>query len=81
MKEKFSVSGIYIRNTKKREEFSKKYNVNIFDNLEDLLQTDFDFIVSCVNKDSINETAQMLADKGIAVLTETPVTTNIGALV
>lgn len=74
--EKFSVSGIYIRNPKKRAEFSKKYDVKIFDNLEDLLSTDFDFIVSCVNKDSINETAQMLANKGIAVLTETPVTTD-----
>lgn len=73
--EKFSVSGIYIRNEGKRQEFAKKYNVPIFDNLEDLLNTDFDFIVSCVNKDSINETAQMLADKGIAVLTETPIST------
>lgn len=74
--EKFSVSGIYIRKPEKREVFSKKYNVNIYDNLDDLLKTDFDFIVSCVNKDSINETAQMLADKGIAALSETPVTTN-----
>ncbi len=71
--EKFCVSGIYIRNEIKRKEFSKKYNVPIFDNLENLLKTDFDFIVSCVNKGSINETSQMLADKGIAVLTETPV--------
>lgn len=69
----FSVSGIYIRNKGKRQEFAKKYNVPIFDNLEDLLNTDFDFIVSCVNKESINETAQILADKSIAVLTETPV--------
>ena len=74
--EKFSVSGIYIRNAEKREYFSKKYNVAVFDNLSDLLKTDFDFIVSCVNKDSINETAQMLSDKGIYVLTETPVTTD-----
>ena len=72
--EKFSVSGIYIRNGLKRQEFSKKYNIPIFDNLEDLLKTDFDFMVSCVSKNSINETARMLADKGIAVLTETPVT-------
>lgn len=74
--EKFSVSGIYIRNEGKRQEFAKKYDVPIFDNLENLLNTDFDFIVSCVNKNSINETAQMLADKGIAVLTETPVSTD-----
>lgn len=72
----FSVSGIYIRNEYKRQEFSKEYNVPIFDNLNDLLKTNFDFIVSCVNMDSINETAQMLADKGIAVLTETPVSTD-----
>ncbi len=72
----FSVSGIYIRNESKRQEFAKKYNVPIFDNLDNLLKTDFDFIVSCVNKDSINETAQMLADRGVPVLTETPVSTN-----
>lgn len=74
--EAFSVSGIYIRNPEKRKEFSKKYNVPIFDNLDALLKTDFDFIVSCVNKASICETAQMLADKGIAVLTETPINTD-----
>jgi len=73
--EKFSVSGIYIRNEGKRQEFAKKYNVPICNNLEELLNTDFDFIVSCVNKNSINETAQMLADKGVPVLTETPVST------
>ncbi len=72
--ERFSVSGIYIRNRMKREEFSKKYDVPIFGNPEDLLKTDFDFIVSCVNRSSINEIAQMLSNQGIAVLTETPVT-------
>ena len=70
----FCASGIYIRNAAKRKEFSEKYNVVIFDNLEDLLKCDFDFIVSCVNKDSIAGTAQMLSDKGVFVLTETPVT-------
>ena len=71
--EKFLVSGVYIRNESKRQEFINKYKVPVFERLEDLLKTDFDFIVSCVNKASINETAQMLADKGVAVLTETPV--------
>ena len=70
----FSVLGIFIRNPEKHKEFSEKYDAPIFDNLNDLLNTDFDFIVSCVSKDSINETAQMLANKDIAVLTETPVT-------
>ena len=72
--EVFSVSGIFIRNPEKRKEFLQKYNFPIFDNLNDLLKTDFDFTVSCVSKDSINGTAQMLADKGAPVLTETPIT-------
>ena len=72
--ESFAACGIFIRNPQKRKEFSEKYNLPIFDNLDDLLKTDFDFMVSCVNKESINDAAQMLADKGIPVLTETPVT-------
>lgn len=74
--ETFSVSGIFIRNPEKRKEFSAKYNVKIFETLEDLLKTDFDFIVSCVSKDNIVSTAQELAEKGIPVLTETPVITD-----
>lgn len=69
----FSVSGIVIRNPEKRKEFAEKYNLPIFENLEALLETDFDFIVSCVNKASISDYAESLAKKGIFVLTETPV--------
>ena len=71
--EEFSVSGIVIRNPEKREEFAKKYSVPIFEDLEALLETEFDFIVSCVNKASISDFAESLAEKGIFVLTETPV--------
>lgn len=73
MPDVFSVSGIYIRNQEKRREFSKKYSVLIVDNLEDLLHTEYDFVVSCVSKESIGDVARMLANRGIAVLTETPV--------
>lgn len=76
---KFSVSGIYIRNSEKQKEFADKYNVNICSSLEELLKTDFDFIVSCVNKDNISEMIKTLASKDIPVLTETPVTD--GALI
>lgn len=76
MPNSFSVSGVYIRNPQKREEFSQKYSVKIVESLDALLKTDFNFIVSCVSKDSISETAQVLADKGIPVMTETPVMRN-----
>ena len=70
----FSVSGIYIRNSEKQKEFADKYNVKICRSLEELLKTDFDFIVSCVNKDNISEMINVLTAKNIPVLTETPVT-------
>lgn len=70
----FSVSGIYIRNSEKQKEFADKYNVKICRSLEELLKTDFDFIVSCVNKDNISEMIKVLTAKNIPVLTETPVT-------
>ena len=71
--EVFSVSGVFIRNPAKREAFCAKYSVPVFDDLESLLKTDFDFVVSCVSHDSVEETAQLLSDRGIPVLTETPV--------
>lgn len=71
----FGVSGIFIRNKEKQKEFAKKYNVAIFNNLEDLLKTDFDFIASCVNKDNIVPTIKDLCEKGISVLSETPICT------
>ena len=76
MPDTFKVSGIYIRNKQKREEFSQKYNAPIFDTLEKLLQTDFDFIVSCVNKAEICNTVRELAGKNIPLLTETPIGTS-----
>ena len=76
----FKVSGIYIRSKQKQEEFFKKYNAPIFDTLEKLLETDFDFIVSCVNKAGICDTVRELADKNIPVLTETPIGTSVSEI-
>ncbi len=42
--------------------------------LDGLLKTDFDFIVSCVNKDGISDMIKTLTALDIPVLTETPVT-------
>ena len=72
----FKVSGIYIRNKQKQGEYSKKYNAPIFDTLEKLLQTDYYFIVSCVNKTGICDTVRELKGKNIPLLTETPIGTS-----
>ena len=76
----FKVSGIFIRNPENQKEFSKKYNVPIFDTLEKLLKTDFDFIVSCVNKAGICDTVRELCNKDIPVLTETPIGTSLNEI-
>lgn len=76
----FKVSGIYIRNTQKQKEFASKYNANICSSLEELLKTDFDFIVSCVNKTGICDTVKELGSKNIPLLTETPIGTSISEI-
>lgn len=73
----FKVSGVYVRDKQKQNEFAQKYNVPIVDTLEKLLKTDYDFIVSCVNKDNITDMIKTLTAKGIPVLSETPVTDGI----
>ena len=72
----FKVSGIYIRNPEKQVEFAEKYNVKIVTSLYELLNTDFDFIVSCVNKAGICDTVRELGSKNIPLLTETPIGTS-----
>lgn len=76
----FKVSGIYIRNPEKQVEFAEKYNVKIVTSLDELLNTDFDFIVSCVNKAGICDTVRELANKNIPLLTETPIGTSIAEI-
>ncbi len=76
----FKVSGTYIRNEHKRREFAQKYEVPAFSSLEALFETDFDFIVSCVNRTSICDIVRTLCGKNIPVLTETPVGTSLAEI-
>ncbi|MBE6779700.1 MAG: Gfo/Idh/MocA family oxidoreductase [Ruminococcaceae bacterium] len=68
----FSITGIYLRNEKTQAEFSNKYSIKIFDNLEKMLETKPDFVVSCVNKGHILNEIELLCQNGVAVLSETP---------
>ncbi len=75
--ETFSVSAIFVRNPEKAKEIKQKYKVNVVSTLEEMLKSDFDFIVNCVNKTNILPTINTLCEKGYAVLSETPVTENV----
>ena len=79
--DKFSVSGIFIRNPETRKAFAQKYSVKICSSLEELLQTKFDFLVCCVSKKNMMEVAKDLSAKNIPVLCETPVSHEIAGQV
>ena len=71
--EKFSVSGVYIRNPDTYKDFLKKYpQVKLYTNQNDALKTEFDFIVSCVSKVNMTDTILKLSGLGYSVLSETP---------
>lgn len=73
--EKFNVSAICIRNPERADYIRKKFNVKVVGTVEEALQTSFDFVVCCINKQDISDFAVSLADKGYYVLCETPIMT------
>lgn len=77
LSEVFEISGIYLRNAQTRENFAKKYTVKIFENLDGLLATNPDFVVSCVNKEGMLSQIERLCNIGVAVLSETPAGTDL----
>ncbi len=68
----FNINGIYLRNTQKQKEFKQKYNIPIFDNLDKLLETSPQFVISCVSKENILAEIELLCNKEFPVLSETP---------
>ena len=80
MPELFHVTGIYIRNEEKRAAFLQKFDVPVCSSLDELLGTAPDFVVSCVDKGSVCNEIELLCNKGIAVLTETPIGTSLNEI-
>lgn len=73
--DKFNLTAICVRNNERREYIKNKYNVKVFETVEETLSCPFDFIVNCINMDDISDFAVSLADKGHYVLCETPIIT------
>lgn len=75
--EYFKLAGVYIRNPEKAKTAREKYQVCIWEILEEIPFSRMDFVVSCVNKNSICDEIELLAKKGVAVLSETPIGTSL----
>ncbi len=71
--DKFECTGIFIRNEETAQAFAQKHRVKICRNLDSLLATCPDFVVSCVSKSNICNEIELLCKKGFAVLSETPI--------
>ncbi|MBR5867919.1 MAG: Gfo/Idh/MocA family oxidoreductase [Clostridia bacterium] len=69
----FAVSGVYVRNGEKRADLARRYPFPFVESLEELLNDSYDFVVSCVSKGSICDMVRTLGERGIPLLTETPV--------
>ncbi len=68
----FSVCGICARDPQKRERMARVYGVNAVETIDELLETNPDFVVSCVNYAGIAPMIEDLCERGIPVLSETP---------
>lgn len=75
--EKFKLAGIYIRNSEKAKAMREKEQITVWETLEEIPFSQLDFVVSCVNKNSICDEIVLLAEKGVAVLSETPIGTSL----
>lgn len=78
--DKFELLAMLCRTQEKADKMANEYDIPTSISEEDVLAMKPDFIVSAVNKASMNEVARYYASKGFAVLSETPAALNEEAL-
>ena len=70
--ELFEVTGVLSRSKERAEAFEKEYGVKTFTDLDEMLETKPEFVVSCVTRSAIGEMTMKLMERGMNVLSETP---------
>lgn len=70
--ERFELTGVLCRTEERAAQFAAEYGVRTFDNLEALLETKPEFVVSCVNKAGMAEMVMRILRAGVPALSETP---------
>lgn len=76
----FEITGVYVRNPQKRLTLSHKYNVSIWNNLEDLLKDPGDFVVNIGSRTALSDITSELLKANVPVLSETPPATSVETL-
>lgn len=78
--ERFELTGVLCRSQEKAEAFSQKHGVKAFWKMDDLLETKPDFVVSCLTKKAMPEATIQLLERGVHVLSETPLAVDLDTL-
>ncbi|MBQ6858792.1 MAG: Gfo/Idh/MocA family oxidoreductase [Clostridia bacterium] len=68
----FELTGVLLRSREKAEAFAAEYGVPTFYEMDALLETKPEFVVSCQTKKAISDMTLALMERGMNVLSETP---------
>ena len=78
--ELFEVTGVLTRTKERAQEFERETGVKAFTDMDEMLKTKPEFVVSCVTKSAIEETTIALMERGMNVLSETPLALDVEGL-
>ena len=81
LSELFEVTGVLTRTKARAAQFEKEHGVPAFTDMDEMLKTQPEFVVSCVTKAAIEETTIALMERGMNVLSETPLATDEAGLI
>ena len=70
--ELFEVTGVLTRTKERAQEFEALHGVKAFTDMDALLDTKPEFVVSCVTRSAIAQMNLHLMERGVNVLSETP---------
>lgn len=78
--EQFELTGVLCRTKDRARKYAGEHGVKTFYTLDALLETQPEFVVSCVSKAGMTEMAMELLTRGMPVLSETPYAVDVAAL-
>ena len=78
--ERFELTGVWCRSEEKAKAFEAAHGVKAFWDLDALLETKPQFVVSCLTKAAMPGMTMELLRRGVPVLSETPLATDEGTL-
>lgn len=70
--ELFEVTGVLTRTKERAQAFGAQYGVRVFTDMDEMLGTNPEFVVSCVTRSAITGVTLELMEHGMNVLSETP---------